>query len=118
MTKLSNLGLLTLLASSAFACSVDRTQSVTAGYYFTGWVYDGVSNDRLGDGNDDGYDLHVTFGKDTLHASVNDETGRFWVGPVEPFHDYTITIDAGGDYRPFYASQSFLVGAARGADGM
>ena len=117
MKKISNLGLLTLLASSAFGCSVDRTQSVTSGYYFTGWVYDGVSNERLGDGNDDGYELYVTYGKDTLSGSVNDETGRFWVGPVEPFHDYTITIDAGGNYRPFYASQSFLTNAARGADG-
>ena len=48
MTKLSNLGLLTLFASSALACTVDRTQTVTSGYYFTGWVYDGVSNERLG----------------------------------------------------------------------
>jgi hypothetical protein len=117
MTKLSNLGLLTLLAASAFACSVDRTQDVSTGYYFTGWVYDGVTNDRLGDGNDDGYDLFVTYAKDTVNASMGD-SGRFWVGPVEPFHDYTITIDAGESYRPFYASQSFLVGAARGAEGM
>jgi hypothetical protein len=119
MTKLSNLGLLTLLASSAFACTVDRTQSVTTGYYFTGWVYDGVTNDRLGDDEDDAddYSLWVTYGKDTIPASINGDTGRFWVGPVEPFHDYTITIDAGENYRPFYASQSFLVGGARGADG-
>ena len=118
MTKISNLGLLSLLAASALSCTVDRTQSVTAGYYFTGYIYDGVSNDRLGDGNDDGFALWVTFGKETLKASVNDETGRFWVGPVEPFHDYTVTVDAGESYRPFYASQSFLTGAARGADGM
>jgi hypothetical protein len=118
MTKLSNLGLLTLLASSALACSVERTQSVTSGYYFTGWVYDGVSNERLGDGDDEGYRLFVTFGQATDEASVNDETGRFWVGPVEPFHDYTVSIDAGGNYRPFYASQSFLIGAARGPRGI
>jgi hypothetical protein len=111
--KISNLGLLTLLASTAFACSVDRTQTVSSGYYFTGWVYDGVSNERLGP---DDYDLFATFAKETIPASVSDE-GRFWVGPIEPFHDYTISIDAGDSYRPFYASQSFLVGAARGADG-
>jgi hypothetical protein len=116
MTKLSNLGLLTLLASCAFACSVDRTQSVSTGYYFSGWVYDGVTNERLGDGEDDEYRIWVSFGKGTDEGSVGD-TGRFWLGPVEPFHDYTITIDAGENYRPFYASQSFLVGAARGADG-
>jgi hypothetical protein len=119
MTKLSNLGLLTLLASSAFACSVDRTQSVSTGYYFTGWVYDGVTNERLGVGEDgEGYELFVTYGNETIEASTSDDSGRFWVGPVEPFHDYTVTIDAGENYRPFYASQSFLVGAARGADGM
>jgi hypothetical protein len=113
MMKISNLGLLTLLASTAFACSVDRTQTVSSGYYFNGWVYDGVSNERL---TDEDYDLFVTFGKETQDASVDSESGWFWVGPVEPFHDYTITINA-ENYRPFYASQSFLVGAARGADG-
>jgi hypothetical protein len=117
MTKISNLGLLTLLASSALACSVDRTQSVSTGYYFTGWVYDGVSNDRLGDTEDDEYRIWASFGRETHEGSVNPETGRFWLGPIEPFHDYTISIDAGENYRPFYASQSFLVGAARGANG-
>lgn len=112
MKKISNLGLLTLLASTAFACSVDRTQTVSSGYYFTGWVYDGVSNERLAG---DEYELFATFGKDTIGSSAS-EDGRFWVGPIEPFHDYTIAIEAEG-YRPFYASQSFLVGAARGADG-
>ena len=118
MTKLSNLGLLTLLASSALACSVERTQSVTSGYYFTGWVYDGVTNERLGDSDgDDDYALFLTYGRQTLTASVTDE-GRFWVGPVEPFHDYTVSVDAGENYRPFYASQQFLVGAARGPRGV
>lgn len=113
MKKISNLGLLTLLASTAFACSVDRTQTVSSGYYFTGWVYDGVTNERLA-GED--YELFATFGTETISGSQSEE-GRFWVGPIEPFHDYTISIDAGENYRPFYASQSFLVGAARGADG-
>ena len=113
MTKLRNLGLLTLLASSAFACSVERTQPVTSGYYFTGWVYDGVSNERLVE--EDEYELFLTYGKDTVPASISDD-GRFWVGPVEPFHDYFITINADG-YRRFYAAESFLVGGARGADG-
>jgi hypothetical protein len=119
MTKLSNLGLLTLIASSALACTVDRTQTVTNGYFFTGWVYDGVSNERLGDGDDDGYSLYLTYGKKTLpQASVDDTSGRFWIGPVEPFHDYTISIDAGQNYRPFYASEEFLAGAARGPKGL
>src|SRR5262245_46405751 len=99
MTKLSNLGLLTFLAASAFGCTVDRTQAVTTGYYFTGWVYDGVSNERLGDGDDDGYSLSITYGKKTIGGSMDANSGRFWVGPVEPFNDYTVTVDAGGDYR-------------------
>jgi hypothetical protein len=97
---------------------VDRTQTVTSGYYFTGYVYDGVTNERLGDGDDDGYSVFVTYGTTTDPGSVNDESGRFWIGPVEPFHDYTISIDAGGNYRPFYASEQFLAGAARGPKGM
>src|SRR6187431_1767771 len=112
MTKLSKLALLTLLASSAFACTVERTQTVTSGYYFTGWVYDGVTNERLEE-----YELFVTQGEGTLTASMS-EAGRYWVGPVEPFHDYTITIDGGPDYRPFYASQHFLTGQPPAADGM
>ncbi|HKY36409.1 MAG TPA: hypothetical protein VJN18_10745 [Polyangiaceae bacterium] len=112
MTKLSKLALLTLLASGAFACTVERTQTVTSGYYFTGWVYDGVTNERLEE-----YELFVTQGEGTLTASMSDP-GRYWVGPVEPFHDYTVTIDGGSDYRPFYASQRFLTGSPPAADGM
>jgi hypothetical protein len=113
MTKLRNLGLLTLLASSAFACSVERTQPVTSGYYFTGWAYDGVSNRRLEEGE---YEISLTYGKETVPGSITRQTGRFWVGPVEPFHDYFITINADG-YRQFYAAESFLIGGARGTDG-
>ena len=113
MTKFGNLGLLTLLVSSAFACTVERTQTVTAGYYFTGWVYDGVTNERL---ERDEYRLFVTYGTQTHEATVSD-AGRFWAGPIEPFHDYTVTIEA-EDYRPFYASESFLTGPAPGADGV
>jgi hypothetical protein len=112
MTKLSKLALLTLLASGAFACTVERTQTVTSGYYFTGWVYDGVTNERL-----DEYDLFVTQAESTITASMSG-AGRYWVGPVEPFHDYTITIDGGPDYRPFYASQRFLTGQPPAADGI
>jgi hypothetical protein len=113
MTKLRNLGLVTLLASSAFACSVERTEAVTSGYYFTGWAYDGVSNRRLEESE---YDIFLTYGQKTVPGSINPDTGRFWVGPVEPFHDYFIQINADG-YRQFYAAESFLVNAARGADG-
>jgi hypothetical protein len=112
MTKLSKLALLTLLASSALACTVDRTQTDTSGYYFTGWVYDGVTNERLED-----YTLFVTQAKTTLKASMSDSS-RYWVGPVEPFNDYTVSIDGGSDYRPFYASQRFLTGPSPAPDGM
>src|SRR6187551_2684376 len=110
MTKLSKLALLTFLASNALACSVERTQADTGGYYFTGWVYDGVTNERLED-----YSLFVTQAKTTLTASMSD-SARYWFGPVEPFHDYTVTIDGGGNYRPFYASQRFLTGTPTAPD--
>ena len=112
MTKLSKLALLTLLASSAFGCTVDRTQADTSGYYFTGWVYDGVTNERLED-----YTLFVTQAKTTLKASMSD-SARYWVGPVEPFNDYTVSIDGGSNYRPFYASQRFLIGPPQAPDGI
>jgi hypothetical protein len=103
-----------LLSLSALsACSVTREDTTTtAGYYFLGYVYDGVSNERLGGGD---YSLTLSYDRQEFEADV-DDSGRFYVGPLEPFHDYTITISADG-YRDFYAAEPLLSGPARGEEG-
>jgi hypothetical protein len=95
------------------ACSVKREATTTTeGYYFLGYVYDGVTSERL-DG--DAYSLTLSYDRTDLEAEV-DDSGRFHVGPLEPFHDYTISIFADG-YRDFYASEPLVSTTARGQNG-
>ena len=109
MMKLRTYGLAAVLAASALsACSLDRTVAVSeAGYYFQGYIYDGVTNERIDD-----YAMTVEYFNTEVDATVDDD-GRFLIGPIEPFQDYTVTVDADG-YREFFASESFFVGEARG----
>lgn len=115
MLKLGTLGLGMILSLGALsACSVKREDSTaTEGYYFLGYVYDGVTNQRL-DGDE--YSLTLSYDRTELDADV-DDSGRFYVGPLQPFHDYTISIFADG-YRDFYASEPLLSLPARGAEGV
>jgi len=115
MVKLGTLGLGMILSLGALsACSVKREATTTTeGYYFLGYVYDGVTNERL-DG--DAYSLTLSYDRTDLEADV-DDSGRFYVGPLEPFHDYTVSISADG-YRDFYASEPLISSVARGAEGV
>lgn len=109
MMKLRTYGLAAVMAAGALsACSLDRNVAVSeAGYYFQGYIYDGVSNERIDD-----YSMNVQFFNTEVEATVNDD-GQFLVGPIEPFQDYTVTIDA-DNYREFFASEPFFVGEPRG----
>jgi hypothetical protein len=110
MFKLHSLGLGLLAAGSLVACSVNRdAATTTAGYYFVGHVYDGVTNERLTD-----YKLKLSYARDSVKADVDDD-GLFYVGPLPPFHDYTVTISADG-YRAFYASEPMMPVAVRAPD--
>lgn len=103
MNKLGNWGALGILAmSSLAACNLDRPGSDESGYFYQGYVYDGISNERLTD-----YSLSLSYAETNLDAMLL-EDGMFMVGPLKPFSDYTITIDA-DDYRPFFASESLIV---------
>lgn len=115
MVKLGTLGLGMILSLGALgACSVKREATTTTeGYYFLGYVYDGVSNERLDGG---AYSLTLSYDRTELEADV-DDSGRFYVGPLEPFHDYTVSIVADG-YRDFYASEPLISSVARGAEGV
>lgn len=62
--------------------------------YFAGYVYDGAIGARLQQ-----YKLEAHYRDKKLEGAVA-EDGRFLVGPLDPFSDYTITITADG-YRLF-----------------
>jgi len=61
---------------------------------FVGYVFDGATGSRL-----TGYDLELLTGGSAVAASVA-EDGRFQVGPVSPWSDYSISIEA-SEYRVF-----------------
>jgi hypothetical protein len=63
-------------------------------YYFDGRVYNGVDGSRLVD-----YDIQLQFLDRELDGNVDDD-GRYFLGPLTPFNDYTIAIEADG-YRTF-----------------
>lgn len=63
-------------------------------YFFSGHIYDGTSNARL-----TSYSLDILYKDQTLSAKV-DGDGRYSVGPLPYFQDYTVRIQANG-YRPF-----------------
>jgi hypothetical protein len=66
----------------------------TTSYYFDGQVFDGKTGLAL-----TGYKLKLQFLDRSENGSV-DKAGRYFVGPLSPFNDYTVTITADG-YRPF-----------------
>lgn len=63
-------------------------------YYFSGHIYDGVKGNRLTD-----YTLDLQYKNQTIAAKI-DEDGRYSVGPLPYFQDYTIRISKAG-YRSF-----------------
>ena len=85
--KAAKLGWLVLLCS--VGCGADYTN-----YYFDGRVYDGASGTRLND-----YKIELQF-LDRREGGLVDDDGRYFVGPLTPFNDYTVEIRADG-YRSF-----------------
>jgi hypothetical protein len=79
------------------ACSPSYTD-----YYFAGRVYDGVAGTRLVD-----YDIQLQFLDHEMGGTV-DKDGRYFLGPLTPFNDYTIAIEAQG-YRPFLSHNAMKV---------
>jgi hypothetical protein len=63
-------------------------------YYFDGRVYDGVTGAKLTQ-----YSIDLQYLDRTINGSV-DSDGRYFIGSLQPFQDYTIAIRANG-YRPF-----------------
>src|SRR5688572_33383590 len=81
--------LFALVLVGAVGCQADFTD-----YYFTGRVYDGAAGTRLVD-----YDIELQY-LDRIVAGIVDDDGRYSIGPLQPFNDYTIAIRAEG-FRSF-----------------
>ena len=79
---------LSLLALVAAGCHDYRQ------YYFDGRVYDGVTGANLTK-----YSIELQYLDRTLKGTV-DKDGRYFIGALQPYQDYTIVIRAEG-YRPF-----------------
>src|SRR4051812_26111670 len=60
--------------------------------YFNGYVYDGADGSRL-----QGYTLEVQY-RDAIMPGTVAPDGRYQLGPIPVFQDYTISITANG-YR-------------------
>jgi hypothetical protein len=63
-------------------------------YYFSGRVYDGVTGQRLTD-----YKMQLQYLDRRIDGQV-DSDGRYFVGPLDAFDDYTVAITA-ANYRSF-----------------
>ena len=88
--KVAKLGLMLLVSSVCGAgCSPDYTN-----YYFDGRVYDGAHGTRVTD-----YKVQLQFLDRRIDGQV-DNDGRYFVGPLTPFNDYTVEIRADG-FRSF-----------------
>ncbi len=82
----SKLALLLVLSAG---CSASHTD-----YYFSGRVYNGAEGARLAK-----YDIELQYLDRRVEGTVDDD-GRYFIGPLTPFNDYTIAISAEG-YRSF-----------------
>ncbi len=78
-----------LLLLSSVGCSPQYTD-----YYFAGRVYDGVAGSRLTD-----YDIELQY-LDRRQEGMVDDDGRYFLGPLTPFNDYTVAVRADG-FRSF-----------------
>jgi len=90
--------LATLAATSA--CSSDE-ETYKDGIYFVGHVYDGATDTRLKE-----YSLSLQVRDRVIKAKIDAE-GRYLVGPLPPWQDFTVSIEA-GDYRKFLSHNAGL----------
>lgn len=93
--------LLMVLAQNQSGCSDDPIDS--EGIYAVGYVYDGSSGTRL-----QGYSLDVAIRNRTIRANVNSD-GRYVVGPIPPWQDFTVSISKDGYRRVRSHNQGFSV---------
>jgi len=104
--------LLVLGTLGAFAASCDN-EDATPVAWFEGHVYDGSLNKPLTE-----YAMQLTYRDQSLVAKVDAKTGRFLVGPVPIWNDYTIAVtDAAGTFRAFESRNPMIGRAKNDAEG-
>lgn len=98
---LAKISLCASVGACAVGCGSDNKSAdsaalapVTHEVYFDGYAYDGAGGTRL-----TGYTIDVDF-RDQKVSGVVAADGRYYVGPIPAFQDYTVTITANG-YRVF-----------------
>ena len=90
--------LLTCLLTVSVSCTEEEEEA--GGIFFTGRVYDGATGELLTD-----FDIKLTY-RDSTVAGTVDAQGRYIIGPLAPYHDFTITISADG-YRELVSHNAF-----------
>lgn len=81
----------TLFAMALASCA---SAPLEGGFYFAGYVRDGVSGEVI-----PGYLIELAWLDETMRGEVGDD-GRYLIGPLAEYHDYTVRIRADG-FRPF-----------------
>ena len=86
-------GLLFCIAFVA-SCEEEKPKMEDIGYYYAGRVYDGATGERLLQ-----YQVRLVYSDQDYKGEIDDE-GRYFVGPLEEGHDFTLEIESDG-YRSF-----------------
>lgn len=85
------LALTGLMLLTTTSCGGDAGNNI---YWFNGRVYDGATGARI-----TGYQIRLLY-RDRSEVGSVEANGRYLLGPLQPFADYTVEITANG-YRSF-----------------
>lgn len=94
MRRTRNWFRLLLVVGAAWGCGSDDV------YWFTGRVYDGATGARLTN-----YSVRLQY-RDITEEGEVDSAGRYVVGPLLPYADYSVEVTAPG-YRTFLSHNEF-----------
>lgn len=89
------------LAGLVSAACEDDVTAEESGYFFVGRVYDGATGERL-----IRYTVELIYADQQVAGTVA-ANGRYYLGPLEALHDYTIEVNADG-YRSFLSHNAMI----------
>ena len=91
---------LLVTCSLVYFVACNEEEETEGGIYFSGRVYDGATGEQLTD-----YDIVLTYRDKSVDGGLGPQ-GRYFLGPLAPYHDFTITIRAAG-YRTLVSHNAF-----------